>query len=495
MRMRKIFFALSLALSGFSTAVISPSSFAKGCAEPLVNQCRQKGSKVMEGLNAGMTTAAGLSGNVSAGAQAGALGNCAQGMGGASGDCESLASQCKSKCSAAEVAQCEKEVREAAAQLAAQSGSCAANSAAAQSTQDGMSGGGMDPGALLGALAGLAGAMMQKKEEKPKDTGALRPDGSLDCSKADAYQFSDCVPHLQARCNSNMEDQLCANFSNTFCQGAGPGAGSAGPPAVLPGQPPAAGPSVPVNGGSGVSIQAAAVPMPPALQPGAGNGSGFCQMVVEYAYCRVGGRDSCPACLHLQQMKTPACQSNPAACMAQDSPEVIARSAQMCPGDPIVVAKRGQNGGTIPVGSSGPVGSPVTQLPGGAPVTGGANLPGGGGNLPVVVLPQSAEGRAAQLGMRTASASGAGVRDGQAPGGAGSRSGSGYSGSGSGSSYSGQSARATNSREVAGVLPRPRAAAIGPAPDVQGQFGPSVFAVGSQAIRNRCAAGKFLNCP
>lgn len=35
----------------------------------------------------------------------------------------------------------------------------------------------------------------------------------------------------------------------------------------------------------------------------------------------------------------------------------------------------------------------------------------------------------------------------------------------------------------------------GPAPDVQSQHGPSIFSVGTQALRNRCQAGKLLNCP
>lgn len=46
-----------------------------------------------------------------------------------------------------------------------------------------------------------------------------------------------------------------------------------------------------------------------------------------------------------------------------------------------------------------------------------------------------------------------------------------------------------------GAVILPASVSSGPASDVQSQSGPSVFSVGSQTLRNRCQAGKLLNCP
>lgn len=412
------------------------------------------------------------------------------------GKCTKAEESCKKSCQGPEAKKC--DVFASRAGMAGAEGAQAGEAGAGGSeTQSAASGGG-DAMGMIGPMLGALAAMManKKKEEEPQDYGALRPDGSLDCSKADAYQFADCATHLQNTCNANMESGLCRSFRGVYCAGAAaPAVGGA--PTVLPVTKPIASPTPApglVNSGSGVAIQAAAMYAPPPMQPGMGSSSGFCQMVAYYDYCSQGGRDNCPSCLQLQQMKgSPACAQNPAACIQMNSPDVIAKAPAMCGGDPIVVANKGTSSGTIPVGAiaGGNPGQVAISLPGnnGTPVVGG-----GGAGAPAVVLPQTAAGRAAQLGMKTASANQGAVREGAAPGVAGNADGS--SNSASGSSYSAQSAGSARGagREVAGVLPASKTQA-GPAPDVQGQFGPSVFAMGSQAIRNRCAAGKFLNCP
>ena len=64
---------------------------------------------------------------------------------------------------------------------------------------------------------------------------------------------------------------------------------------------------------------------------------------------------------------------------------------------------------------------------------------------------------------------------------------------GSGGSYKPSSVggKAGSNREVASA----GGASRGPASDVQGKYGPSLFAMGTQVIAEHCKAGKFLNCP
>jgi hypothetical protein len=42
---------------------------------------------------------------------------------------------------------------------------------------------------------------------------------------------------------------------------------------------------------------------------------------------------------------------------------------------------------------------------------------------------------------------------------------------------------------------KPASVASGPATDVEGQYGPSLFTTSSQVIRRRCQAGRLNNCP
>lgn len=233
----------------------------------------------------------------------------------------------------------------------------------------------VDTGALTNAL--LMGGMMaamtanqdkNQDQQEPQYNGALQKDGTIDCSKADAYRFSACDSHLEAQCQSSIETSACQAFSQRYC-------GSSG-------------------GGIGTS---------------------YCRTVMAWNFCQTSGRSLCPSCLQLQRRNSEGCTENPSLCMAQDSGSEISKARTTCPTDPIFSdpTYASAEGYTSELSTSG------------------------GDSLPAVVLPQSV--------------SSAGGRD------------------------------------VA------QANVGGPASDVQGQYGPSVFATSTSVIKKRCEEGR-LNC-
>lgn len=224
----------------------------------------------------------------------------------------------------------------------------------------GSGGGSMMPMLAVGALAGLAGYMLgkkmaEKKDEDKDDDSAKLPNGQYDCSKKDAYKFSACDGNLELSCRANLESETCVNFAARFCGAPAPQSGPA--PAVLP--------------------------LDSAAQSGAGIGSPFCKLVMATNYCKPGGREACPSCLQIAKDKSPACQQNPALCLAQNSPEQIAQAKNSCPTDPMFADPKyaGGGGGQVP-----------SQI---------------GSGLPVVILPQSV-GAASQAQIKTQSAAVAG---------------------------------------------------------------------------------------
>lgn len=354
--------------------------------------------------------------------------------------------------------------------------------------------GGMGP-ALMGALAGgLLGYMLGKKQgEKDKDrdleiidaTGALQPNGTIDCSKPDAYQYSDCNAYLAQVCKNKMNsntyanDANCQNFAGRYCGGA---AAATTPPA---------GSQVDLGDG-GVSTMTAMTPPIGPTGEGLTADPGFCQAVLAHNYCKTSGRDQCPSCLQIQKNQSPACAADPTLCMAQNSPEQINQAKTSCPTDPIFSNPAYTQGGSAVATKLDPGGNlPVVQLPSTGssadPNTTGTQTTVANGSGVSTFSMQSAKGSAG------GNAADGAAREGVATGPGSQAS---YGGSGSGvSAASGVRPWGANGRDVAAVTGGSAGPNGGPAPDVQGQFGPSLFATGTQVLKQRCQAGKLNNCP
>lgn len=274
-----------------------------------------------------------------------------------------------------------------------------------QSTSD--AGAGMDPSSLLPALSGMMPKPKQE-EKKKEEKGALNPDGTLDCSKWDAWKYDGCADKLAAKCMLNFENGDCKRFSGVFCAD--------------------------VEQNDKLQTQSAKN-----MVPGSGKGSIYCKTLTAWNYCQgdVAGRAECPSCQELSAMQTQTCKDNPALCLAQNSPEQIAASKKLCPSDPKFKDVKFVSGG-------------------GNTVNNNSNINPTGSQLPNVVLPQSASNAAHQV----------------------------------------QSARHRGTASVsasAGV--RGQTVSPGPASDVVGPTGPTLFSTASEAIQNKCQLQQFFNCP
>ena len=367
--------------------------------------------------------------------------------------------------------------------IAAMARECTTNTAGAVQSADVQAatdaGGGGNSNAMMTGLMGAAlGAglmmMMQKKDDDQQQQqmpqmpylGALQANGSIDCSKPDALAYRDCNSFMENRCKTILDDPTCQQFSARYC---GPTAGGGAPPAVQPLTPP------------GVVFG-----VDPATLYGAqseGVGSPYCRGVSGWNFCKVGGRGSCPSCLQIQRNQSPACAQNPALCLAQNSLSEIEKAKVSCPTDPAFAD---------PAFAAG----------------GGSQVPGiiAAGGLPAVVLPQSVStgsgstvstGGISTQSARAAPSNGEAMREGSTNGysqaGYASANGS-VSGGGVSTSLKAGVGRefASASGAAAGFQPSNMS---GPASDVQGQFGPSLFSTSSQVIRQRCQAGRLNNCP
>lgn len=305
---------------------------------------------------------------------------------------------------------------------------------APESASSSGSGGSMMPALMAGAAGALLGYMLgKKKKEKDDDDSALLDNGQLDCSKDDASEFQGCNGVLETMCMKTMDDPRCQKFAARYCGG--------GETNALPRVDKI--PPVFISSSS----SAAATPG----VPGEGMGSPFCRASMAHNYCKAGGRTSCPSCIQIERQKLTVCQETPALCLAQNSPADIAKAKLTCPTDPLF-SDPAYLAGLNPGGSgTGSGGLPVVVLPGETPVgtTTGTSTTGNGSGAPAVVLPSSVATSTGSTGYAPSSA--------------------------------------TTTREVASV-------SGGPASDIAGQFGPSLFTVGTNTIRSRCASGKFNNC-
>ncbi len=345
------------------------------------------------------------------------------------------------------------------------------NNAAAADKPPGNGGGGLGdamqtimPLATMGLMVCMMMKCLDKKKEK--NDKALLPNGALDCSKSDAGQYADCDQYLIGACSGQSGGGVvsgnCAGFKNRFC------AKNRTP-----------------NGVQQVELENGAVVQLNMGGNGAGQDSGYCQQAYASAYCTDAGYAQCPACMQQQAFDSETCKDKPALCIAQNSPAQMADAKKKCPGDP-AIALYERAGGMNSTNGGTSTGAPVVVLPQSATQT-LASVPGAAGGV-------STGGSA---GISTSSVSG-GVSAGTAGSGVESSAArEGQTGYQGGGAVGGGVARSTfgNSREVASTGGSGAESVSGPASDVQGQFGPNLFAMGSQVIRNGCLQKKFNNCP
>ena len=174
------------------------------------------------------------------------------------------------------------------------------------------------PIATMGIMACMALGCFDKKDEQPDNSHALLPNGAIDCSKADAGQYSDCDQYLVGQCSaqSGMLTMTpnCSSFTARFC--------AQGPPQ------PGAVQQLQLENGAVVQLNIGGT--------GVGQDQPYCQTTYATAYCKDGANAACPACLQLQAGQSQACQANPALCIAQNSPSQVADAERTCPGDPAI---------------------------------------------------------------------------------------------------------------------------------------------------------------
>jgi hypothetical protein len=207
-------------------------------------------------------------------------------FGNAASQCRVSASQCAACTNPQQRQQCEQAVNGAANGLQAQS-----------------AGLGGDASSLLSAAAMMGAAMipmlMKKDEEEQQQQqqaqqyeGALRPDGTIDCAKNDAYKYSACDRQMSATCKNAMSDVRCIAFANRYCNSSGAG-------------------------------------------------DQYCNTVVAYQFCSQSGTSQCPSCLQLQADTSSECSADPAKCVFQPSPEIIEGMRAKCPTDPLYIGSSG----------------------------------------------------------------------------------------------------------------------------------------------------------
>jgi len=454
----KLFIALSMIPA---TVVIPRTSYAN---PPAGEQCepkklcdaevaKQRANDIrIRGLTPSGTTRAGAEQLSSESASAKAVSCEAQTV------CETQAAKCKEtdpKCKG----KCE-EIKKNAGQMATACVAAGTGTTGGMETAKAASASGGDSsgmmGALLGAGLGAAAMMMMQKDNQQEQqqqqmpyNGALQANGTIDCSKPDALVYRDCNANMEARCASILDDPTCQQFSSRYCG-----------PTVTGTTQIVAQPQTPPNVAFGVD--------PSTLYGAVGEGvaSQYCRGVSGWNYCKTSGRQSCPSCLQIQRNQSAACAQNPALCLAQNSAGEMESARTSCPTDPAFADPNYASSAAVNAQN--------------------------GGSLPAVVLPQSVaagnnggSGSNSGGGISTQSVGG-GTREGAA-----SNINSQAAYGGAGSAYA-PASTGVGGREFASAGGYK---AAGPASDVEGQYGPSLFTTSSQVIRRRCAAGRLNNCP
>ncbi|MGE4132468.1 MAG: hypothetical protein AB7F86_12570 [Bdellovibrionales bacterium] len=346
--------------------------------------------------------------------------------------CNGEYDKCKQACKGAEAQKCE-ELKKLADQAGA--GADAAEKAGQAAGQTGGASG-MNPMSMMGPLMEM---LKKKQEEDKKKEEEERKKAEEEYLRTHAYNpytgQIDCAKpdgFQYAACDAQYKASCANAMSDPRCQGFSARYCAAG---------------------------------------GAATYESYCRTVANYNFCNANtNRGTCPACLQLASGT-----GVPGGNSTGELAKYVANKPE-CAGDPVaygdaaVVAalqqtSSGPIGGGAVVGGPGPgTGGnlPVAVLPGGGTATGGTGATGGGGTTPPgVVLPGGGTG-------------GTGGGTGGTTGGTGIATASVHT------SYSMSSVSDILHNNVGG-----------PATDVQGQYGPSLFTTGSAAIQQRCEAGQL----
>lgn len=358
------------------SSLLPQYTFAKGSkgdkACSAVEQCKKLGTAGMNQYGADMAATAGGDKKMhnGAGGLAAAGAACNGNLAGAATKCEELKKDCKTCGAEDKVKACNDGITDQIALFNSQAASCgqdalgagavqndsAANGPGGSNGSGAGTGGGGGMGDMMGPLmmAGLVAAMMMKDDEEKKpqgpvqSMGALQQNGTVDCSKIDAYHYRGCNGQLETKCNLNMDDGMCQGFSARFC---GPNVGLPQPPPPIPPPPPMPGTILPDP-----STYLGAV--------GEGSAAPYCSNVLAWNYCKTSGRDMCPSCLLMAKNKSVACVQNPALCVSQNSQSEIIKAKQTCPTDPIFSNPIYANIGNQTPSTGAPTGGlPAVQLP------------------------------------------------------------------------------------------------------------------------------------
>ncbi len=396
--------------------------------------------------------------------------------------CETQKSQCKpDKKTGCTQDDCDAigEILNTAASECAQAAGVAGDAAKTQSaTGAGGGGGNMMTGMMMGAAMGaLAAMMMQKKDDKPQPPpvnplAALQPNGQIDCSKQDAYNYQACNGYMETKCNTQLDEATCVAFEGRYCSGSG----TTAPPPVAAAAPPAIDPA------TGIIMSA-----PVMGAAGEGVGTSFCQNVMAYNYCKTSGREQCPSCLQLAKNASPACTQNPGLCLAQNSLPEIEKAKQSCPTDPAFSNPAYTAGGGAQVPPNIAAGAPAVVLPQSV----GSSAAAGRGNSAGTSTVSTGGGQEALIGSTVGSRANSAQREGQANANINGNSGAGVSTGYTPSSVGGNS---SGGREFASAGNSYRPSSVGGPSDIESKFGPSLFTTSSQVIRNRCQTGRLNNC-
>lgn len=366
--------------------------------------------------------------------------------------------------------------------------------------------------ALIATLAGTAGvgalalshmggsSSQQQPQPSPSSTPstsqALQPNCSLNCQYADSYKYADCNTFLT---------QACANYgiqTSTTTTTTTPVTGTIISSGGMSAQPDCAS----FNARYCSQTQAAATsgqcnlantnPQQIAQLNMAGSGEGYsttyCQNWIASTWCSAdSSRSVCPSCRQLQTNLSSTCQtsSDPASCLANQTTSTTTDST-VCAGDPL-----SQPGGSLAGVGTTSGSTPITSLPDSTFVTPGPTASTSTSTSTTSSLPTADTSAAVSSQVKTQSSS-AGTRE---VAGGGTLPSDTYSGGSSGGVSTGYQTSSVNSDMIAagGVIVARGGSATpsrGPASDVQGQTGPSLFSTGSQAISKWCHA-KVQNCP
>jgi hypothetical protein len=267
--------------------------------------------------------------------------------------------------------------------------------------------------------------------------GVVNSSDVVDCTKALAYRYTECNTTIAAACIANvvtmMSSTSCEDFGARYCN-----TGAYVVPQVYSPYP------YPLYVGEVIGTQVVTVPSAshPTDVLGEGIGTTYCLRTMQINFCASSSNATCPSCLQLTSLKSPACISNASACNATNATTGTAAQQAACPSDPLF---------SVPSTSTA-----VATTTTGATIIGTSTTTGTGtivdstGAVPI--LPASVKGSS-------------------------SSSSTGSAGFINATGLKSNTARAASvSREIAS------------------QYSPSVFSSASQPLADRCNSGRFVHC-